>query len=107
MKTLINLIIILCLSYTSQAQFKKIENKQTVGLVLTTGGTAITLAGFLTPADVYWVPDPNGSLYNTAVQQQGNWVKQPFYNQGPRAYAITGGAVFTITGLITLASKKR
>lgn len=77
----------------------------TAGLVLASGGAALIIGGFLTPADVNWVQSPSG-MYNPTTNTRGNWVKQPIYAQGPRLYAIAGGVTITITGLITILSKK-
>lgn len=99
------MLICLQCSLTSFAQFKKVDNPMTAGIILTSAGAAFTIGGFLTPADVNWVQSQNG-MYNSTTNNKGSWVKQPIYAQGPRLYAIAGGVTITISGLITILSKK-
>ena len=101
------ILILICIQYSliSFGQFKKVDSPMTSGIILTGGGTALAIGGFLTPADVNWVQSSNG-MYNQTTNTRGSWVKQPIYAQGPRLYAIAGGVTITITGLITILSKK-
>ncbi len=106
MKILLTITVIILTQCSAHSQNKKISNPYLPGAVMTIGGSAMTIGGFLTPADKMWVNSQNG-YYNPATKTKGSFVTQPFYKQGPRFYDICIGCTVTITGAITLITSKK
>jgi hypothetical protein len=96
-------LIMMFISITSYSQNRKSysEGSSNLGLCITGGGVAFSIAGFLTPPNYTYVYAPN-STSNYNFQRQS----LPFFQQGPRALCIVTGVAFTVTGLITMLAKK-
>jgi len=63
------------------------------GLLISLGGVTFLVGGFATRPERYW---------------DGNtWNNKPFYNQGPRAFAIGTGVSLTVCGLITAIANRK
>ena len=60
----------------------------TSGIVLTTGGVALTLGSAFTPSEVQW--------------SDGRWRPMPIYSQDARFAGIVTGCAITATGVISI-----
>jgi len=87
-----NLILILMLFpfLLFGQSFSKKEKKDimTSGIVLTTGGVALTLGSSFTPSEVQW--------------SDGRWRPMPIYSQDARFAGIVTGCAITATGVISI-----
>jgi hypothetical protein len=68
------------------------------GLGMIIGGTTISLAGFLTAPDWYYVNTTTTQINFTSPQSKN----KPFFQQGPRTLEICTGITLTVTGLLTI-----
>ena len=87
-KKLLLALTLIGLSYTIQAQPKKVLYKPGTGFAMTMGGIGLTVGGFTTRPDKHYTGN-------------GVWQAKPFHKQGARASAIIFGVSLTLTGLIT------
>ncbi len=68
------------------------------GLGMTIGGATMSIAGFLTAPDWYYVNTTTTQMNFTSPQSKN----KPFFQQGPRTLEICTGITLTVTGLITI-----
>ena len=105
MKKLLLLLPIMLLSLTSYSQYKKMDNPIMPGLILSLGGTSITVGAFLTPNEYTWVGTRN--VQNQSNSNSGSWEVTPLYEQSAKFAGVCTGLTLTVTGLITLATTKK
>jgi hypothetical protein len=67
---------------------KEKKDIMTSGIVLTTGGVALTLGSAFTPSEVQW--------------SDGRWRPMPIYSQDARFAGIVTGCAITATGVISI-----
>ena len=69
--------------------FDKQEKKDimTSGIVLTTGGVALTIGSAFTPSEVQW--------------SDGRWQPMPIYRQDARFAGVVTGCAITATGILS------
>lgn len=94
-------MILASISCYSQQRKTYSGGSSNLGLCITGGGVAFSIAGFLTPPNYTYVYAPN-STSNYNFQRKS----LPFFQQGPRALCIVTGVTLTMTGLITMLAKK-
>jgi hypothetical protein len=101
MRKLILATLLIIGSITCSAQRSQRYNSgDHVGSIVTVGGIAFSLAGFLTPPDYTWKQANTTGQYKTSA---GDWVKIDFIHQGARSLCIVTGVTLTVCGLITMA----
>ncbi len=66
---------------------KEKKDIMTSGIVLTTGGVALTLGSSFTPSEVQW--------------SDGRWRPMPIYSQDARFAGIVTGCTITATGILS------
>ena len=82
------IVLFVSLSYFSYAQSGRSFQKAGTGFAMTMSGIGLTVGGFTTRPDKYYVGN-------------GVWQVKPFHKQGGRSSVIICGISLTITGLIT------
>jgi UPF0716 family protein affecting phage T7 exclusion len=88
MKKIIVALVLIGLSYTTQAQSRRSTHELGAGFAMTIGGIGFTIGGFTTRPEKFYT-------------SSGAWQIKPFHKQGARSSAIVCGISLTITGLIT------
>lgn len=105
-KFIFTFLVILSLNITFSnkcyAQYSKGKSHQgidgnNIGYGMMVGGALISVAGFITAPDWYYVNSTSTQINFTGTQRKN----KPFFQQGPRTMAICSGVTLTITGLLT------
>ena len=71
---------------------KEKKDIMTSGIVLTTGGVALTIGSVFTPSEGQW--------------SDGRWRPMPIYAQDARFAGIVTGCAITVTGVIAIIAGK-
>ena len=105
MNKLLTLLLVTCM-FTANAQYskqKRHKTKNPFGTGLVIGGLGV-LTLSLTTAPIYNYTPANSTYSSNVIltNTSGTYTKQPFLQQGAKAYVIITCATFTVTGLITM-----
>ena len=87
MKALL-ITLMLCTALSGQAQKRDKADLQTVGIIMTAGGVALTVGAAVTPGEL--------------SQVDGRWRPSPIYQQSARFGSLVAGCAVTLSGGLTM-----